>query len=166
MYTCKAFEVFVSLSKIRSLRSEPYAFEHLIITWARLFIKWSLNEEVRASAYFMAALESFFNLFSSIERVEEFPNLDNFESELSKALFELLTKLEEYPYENQAFKGLKGILFRWAIQMMPESNELKTIITKFMSCFMDDRLVLKASSREDIFEAPAICKTVKKLISH
>ena len=41
MYACKAFELFVNLNKIRNVRSEPLIFEHLLISWARLFIKWS-----------------------------------------------------------------------------------------------------------------------------
>lgn len=41
MYACKAFELFVNLNKIRYMRSENLVYEHLISTWARLFVKWS-----------------------------------------------------------------------------------------------------------------------------
>jgi hypothetical protein len=47
MYACKAFELFVSLNKIRHMRSEPFVYEHLISTWARLFIKWSDIPEIK-----------------------------------------------------------------------------------------------------------------------
>lgn len=34
-----------------------------------------------------------------------------------------------------------------------------------MVCFFSDELILKAYSREDVFETPAICKIVKKYIN-
>jgi hypothetical protein len=70
MYACKAFELFVSLNKIRHMRSEPFVYEHLISTWARLFVKWSDIPEIRNQKYFTNALEAYFFLFSSIEREE------------------------------------------------------------------------------------------------
>lgn len=47
MYACKAFEMFVHLNKLRSLRSEAYIIEHLINTWGRLFAKWAQIEAIK-----------------------------------------------------------------------------------------------------------------------
>lgn len=78
MYTCKAFELFVSLNKIRNIRSEVFIFEHLVIVWARLLTKWYDNEEIRTQGYYSTAVEAFFFLFSDMEREDDFPSLGNF----------------------------------------------------------------------------------------
>jgi len=78
----------------------------------------------------------------------------------------LLSKLESYPCESNTFKGIKSILFRWSLQLLPESDSLKMIVKKFMECFFSDSLVLKVLPREDVFETPAICKFIKKSIGH
>ena len=49
--------------------------------------------------------------------------------------------------------------------MVPDSIELKGIIAKFMACYFSDELRMKAHSREDNLDAPAVCKTIKKMLS-
>ena len=50
------------------------------------------------------------------------------------------------------------------MQLLPDSQELKNIIKKFMNCFFDDDLQIKVSIGEDLFETPALCRNVKKII--
>lgn len=78
MYACKSFEMFVSLNKLRSIRSEPYVIEHLLIMWARLFTKWMQIESVKNTSYIVNALQAYFSLFGSVEREEELPSLGSF----------------------------------------------------------------------------------------
>ena len=75
-----------------------------------------------------------------------------------------MVKLENYPCESSSFKGIRGIVFRWSMQLLPESEELKEIIKKFMTCFFDDKLVMKTLGREDVFETPGLCRFVKRAI--
>ena len=139
--------------------------QNLIITWARMFSRWSEIEGVKRTTIFRKSVALFFSLFpSEIEREEEFPHLMSFESEFSKALFELLAKMEVYPCSPKSFRGMKYVLFRWSMQLLPDSQELKNIIKKFMNCFFDDDLKIKVSIGEDLFETPALCRNVKKII--
>lgn len=66
MYVCKSFEMFVNLNKLRSIRSESYVIEHLLIMWARLFTKWMQIETLKNEPYLVKALSAYFSLFSSI----------------------------------------------------------------------------------------------------
>lgn len=50
------------------------------------------------------------------------------------------------------------------MQLLPENQDLKSIFRKFMDCFFEDQLILTVQGREDVFETPALCRIVKKII--
>ncbi len=37
------------------------------------------------------------------------------------------------------------------MQNLPESQDLKNIISKFIKCFFDEKLIVKPSHKEDMF---------------
>ena len=43
MYVCKVFDLLGKLNKIRSIRSESFVYEHVLIGMCKLLKKWLEN---------------------------------------------------------------------------------------------------------------------------
>lgn len=53
------------MNKLRTVK-ENNIYDHVLITWGRLFCKWTEIKDVANETYFSKAIESYFSLIYSI----------------------------------------------------------------------------------------------------
>ena len=52
------------------------------------------------------------------------------------------------------------------MQLLPDNEQIRSVVKKFMDGFFNDELEIKLGYGEDMFETPAICRSVKRMIGN